>query len=87
MTRVHGSEAGLHILMRVENGMAEEELIRRAAEKGVRVYGLSAYYAPGSRPGQATLILGYAGIPSDRFAEAVGLLCEAWLPPEGTAGK
>ena len=87
VTRVHGSEAGLHILMRVENGMAEEELIRRAAEKGVRVYGLSAYYAPGSRPGQATLILGYAGIPSDRFAEAVGLLCEAWLPPEGTAGK
>ncbi len=79
LTEIHGSEAGLHILMRVKNGLREEDLVRRAAAKGVRVYGLSSYYAPGSRPEKATLILGYAGIDSDRFQEAVALLCEAWL--------
>lgn len=80
MIEIRGSEAGLHILVRVNNGMHEEELVRRAAGKGVRVYGLSAYYAPGSRPARTTLILGYAGIDSARFREVVGLLCEAWLP-------
>lgn len=77
--QISGAEAGLHILLRVGNGLSEDELIRRAAESGVRVYGLSAYYAPGGSPGKATVILGYAGIPSERFGEAVRLLSEAWL--------
>ncbi len=76
---IRGIEAGLHILIRVKNGLREEELVRLAAENGVRVYGLSAYYAPGSRPESATMLLGYAGIASERFQEAVGLLCKAWL--------
>lgn len=76
---IHGAEAGLHILVHVKNGLCEEELLQRAEAKGVRVYGLSAYYAPGTRPEQATVILGYAGIASENFREAVQLLSEAWL--------
>ncbi len=79
---IHGAEAGLHILARVNNGLGEDELVQRAAEKGVRVYGLSSYYATG-RPEQATVILGYAGIASEQFREAVQLLGEAWLAPRG----
>ncbi|MDE7035591.1 MAG: PLP-dependent aminotransferase family protein, partial [Eubacteriales bacterium] len=78
-TEVRGAEAGLHILLRVKNGLSEDELVRYAAAKGVRVYGLSAYYAPGSSPERATVILGYAGIDSSRFREAVALLSAAWL--------
>lgn len=75
---IRGTEAGLHILLEVKNGMGEDELVRRAAGAGVKVYGLSEYYAPGARIPSATVILGYAGIPSDQFREAVGLLCGAW---------
>lgn len=78
-TEIRGAEAGLHILLRVKNGLSEDELVRYAAAKGVRVYGLSAYYAPGSSPERATVILGYAGIDSSCFREAVALLSSAWL--------
>ncbi len=44
MYTVSGAEAGLHILLHVENGMDEGELIASAAKQGVRVYGLSGYY-------------------------------------------
>lgn len=48
---VSRSEAGLHLLLHMRNGMLEHELIERAKTVGVRVYPLSAYYTP---PGQAT---------------------------------
>ena len=40
---VSRSEAGLHLLLHMRNGMLEHELIERAKAVGVRVYPLSAY--------------------------------------------
>ena len=40
---VSRSEAGLHLLLHMRNGMLEHELIERAKTVGVRVYPLSAY--------------------------------------------
>ena len=79
MYTVSGAEAGLHILLHVENGMDEGELIASAAKQGVRVYGLSGYYvdtAVACPP--ATVILGYAGIPSEKLPDAVSALGKAW---------
>lgn len=79
MYTVSGAEAGLHILLHVENGMDENELIASAAKQGVRVYGLSGYYvdtAVACPP--ATVILGYAGIPSEKLPDAVNALGKAW---------
>ncbi|MCD7715411.1 MAG: PLP-dependent aminotransferase family protein [Lachnospiraceae bacterium] len=49
--RVSGENAGVHLLLTFTNGMTEEEAVRRAAEQGVRVYGLSGYYV--RQPGEA----------------------------------
>lgn len=76
---VSGSEAGLHLLLHVSNGMDEKQLIAAAAAQGVRVYGLSGYYvgtAVTCPP--ATVILGYAGIPSESIPEAAAALERAW---------
>lgn len=76
---VSGAEAGLHILLHMDNGMTESELIASAARAGVRVYGLSGYYvdtAVSCPP--ATVILGYAGIASEQLEEAVTALARAW---------
>lgn len=78
--QVSGTEAGLHLLLHMENGMNEQELIASAAANGVRVYGLSRYYigaATCSCP-PATVILGYAGIPSEQLTAAVAALERAW---------
>lgn len=75
---VSRSEAGLHLLLHMRNGMLERELIERARAVGVRVYGLSAYYTPPVKPPKATLVLGYAGLTEHQIDEAAALLRQAW---------
>ncbi|MDO5141660.1 MAG: PLP-dependent aminotransferase family protein [Eubacteriales bacterium] len=75
---VSRSEAGLHLLLHMRNGMLERELIDRAKAVGVRVYGLSAYYIPPVKPPRATLVLGYAGLTEQQLGEAAALLRQAW---------
>lgn len=79
---VSRSEAGLHLLLHMRNGMRERELIERAAAVGVRVYGLSAYYTPPVTPPRATLVLGYAGLTEDKIDAACVLLRQAWTKKE-----
>lgn len=75
---VSRSEAGLHLLLHMRNGMLEHELIERAKTVGVRVYPLSAYYTPPVKPPRATLVLGYAGLTEQQIGEAAKLLKQAW---------
>ena len=75
---VSRSEAGLHLLLHMRNGMLERELIERARAAGVRVYGLSTYYLPPVEPPRATLVLGYAGLTEQQINEAVARLRQAW---------
>lgn len=75
---VSRSEAGLHLLLHMRNGMLERELIERARAAEVRVYGLSAYYTPPVKPPKATLVLGYAGLTEQQINEAAALLRQAW---------
>ena len=77
--RISGEHAGVHLLVHFRDGRGEEELIRLAAEKGVRVYGLSGYYTEGAQKGDETVILlGYANMNEEKIKEAVRLLMEAW---------
>mgnify|MGYP004701226123 FL=1 len=75
------SEAGLHLLLHMRNGMLERELVERARMAGVRVYALSSYYTPPVRPPRATLVLGYAGMTEQQIDEAVARLRQAWTRP------
>ena len=75
-----GEDAGLHLLLSVENGMSEEELVVRARRAGVGVYGLSRHYAvPDAHMKPSTLVLGYAGLGPEAMAPAFSRLAQAWL--------
>jgi GntR family transcriptional regulator/MocR family aminotransferase len=77
--QIFGANAGLHLILKVNNGMSEEELITSARKNGIRVYGISQYYfdnAPANR--QPLLLLGFAALKLSEITEAVGLLKEAW---------
>lgn len=41
---ISGTDAGLHLLCHVRNGMTEEQLVRTAGTAGAKVYGISSYY-------------------------------------------
>lgn len=79
---IHGMEAGLHLLLTAEDGTAEAELVARAGERGVRVYGLSGYYLA-KRAEMRTVVVGYAGYDEDDLVRAAGLLVDAWTAKPG----
>lgn len=78
--QIYGRSAGLHVLLKVNNGMRERELTASALRNGVRVYGLSEYSSSANLyEWQDAIVLGYAGIPLDKISKAVELLTAAWF--------
>lgn len=75
--RVSGENAGVHLLLHFGN-KNEQELIQKAADAGVRVYGLSEYYVGEGARKEAVILLGYANMGGQKIKEAVELLKDAW---------
>lgn len=79
-TEINGANAGLHLIMKTNNGMSEVELITAARYNGVKVYGFSQYYFDSIPSGsQPSLLIGFATLKTDEIFEAVGLLRKAWF--------
>ncbi len=79
---VSGENAGVHLLLHFHNGKTEEELIAGAAEKSVKVYGLSGYYVgrrkEKKKQKDAVILLGYANMKEENIRRATALLAEVW---------
>ncbi|MDV4152647.1 PLP-dependent aminotransferase family protein [Clostridium sp. AL.422] len=76
-TEIIGTNSGLHLLLKVNNGMSEKELIMSAEEKGIRILGLSNSYLNNFEESK-TVFLGYANLKYDEIEEAIIILKEAW---------
>ncbi|MGE6591888.1 PLP-dependent aminotransferase family protein [Bacillus mycoides] len=75
---VIGEDSGLHILLKVHNGMEEKELMEAAAERSIKVYPASIYYKEGTSP-KSTVLLGFATLLEEEIEEAIQLLYTAWF--------
>lgn len=70
-----GQHAGLHFLFGI-HGKSEEELVQAAAGAGIPLRGLSSYAL--RTKAQSALVLGFAGLPDEKLAQAVHALRTAW---------
>lgn len=84
--RISGENAGLHILIEKQKELSaavhqvkEEELVRKAREKGIKVYGLSEYYIDNQVYHPPTILLGYGGLTMEQIIEGANKLKKAWL--------
>ncbi|MFA5697410.1 MAG: hypothetical protein WC888_03210, partial [Candidatus Izemoplasmatales bacterium] len=76
---IRNSDAGLHFIMSVNNGMTEAELINSAKAYDVNVYGVSDYYQkPAANIPNSMLVIGYSGISTSLLLTAVENLEKAW---------
>lgn len=73
-----GEHSGLHIVLVVNNGMGEQELVQKAAEASIKVYPLSYYSLEKNYENPPKIILGFAGIPEDELENAIVLLLKSW---------
>ncbi|PIE93463.1 GntR family transcriptional regulator [Bacillus fungorum] len=75
---VIGEDSGLHILLKVHNGMREEELIKEAAKYSIKIYPVSTYYKDGTAP-ENVVLLGFAILSEEEIVKAIQLLNTAWF--------
>ena len=73
---VSGADGGIHFLLRLPRH-SEGELLRRAAEAGLPLRGLSEFCHRVSPPA-STLVLGFGGLPTERVGEVARRLRAAW---------
>lgn len=73
-----GEYSGFHIVLVVNNGMSECELIQKAAEENIKVYPISTYSLKKSTENPPKIILGFAGIREDELEDAIHLLLKSW---------
>ncbi len=75
-TKVTGIAAGLHALLELPVGQDEQEVISRAARRGLALEGLSAYRAS-VEDQRAGLVIGYGTPPEHAFTGAIARLTAA----------
>ncbi len=73
-----GSDAGLHFLLKVRNGMSEEALIQEAKNASIRLYGLSEYMIGKEVSSEPTLVVGYSGLTESLIDQAIERLVQVW---------
>jgi GntR family transcriptional regulator / MocR family aminotransferase len=81
--RVTGIAAGLHALIRLPAGLSEQDVISRAAARGLTLQGLTASRAGEQDLGPA-LVVGYATPPAHAYSTAVARLCAVLREASGT---
>lgn len=76
---IEGATAGLHLVLKVNNGLSEDQLIQKAEEHGIKVYGMSRFL-PEKTPGSQSckIIIGFASLDIMDIDDAVSRLSKAW---------
>lgn len=77
-TTVSGENAGVHMLVHIDNGKSEKELVELAGKAGIRVYPLSAYYKGPADYKIPTVILGYARLSPEQIENGLTKLKKVW---------
>jgi GntR family transcriptional regulator/MocR family aminotransferase len=71
----------LHLLIEVDDGRSEAELIRSALEHGVKVYPVAHGWLSDKpqKPARPRILLGFGGLSLGAIEEGVRVLREAWF--------
>lgn len=77
---VSGEHAGVHLVLKLQNGLIETEAVRLAKNAGIKVYGLSDYIVSGERKEifDDTILLGYATVEPEDIEKYLTVLKNIW---------
>lgn len=75
---MEGKDTGLHVFLTVKRKGTEAELMERAYQNGVKVYGTARYWFRGYTE-YPTVLLGYGALGQQDIRDGIRLLAEAWF--------
>lgn len=76
---IHGKNAGLHILLELNNGLCEEEIIKKAKDHGIKVYPVSKYWMRLEKYSNNMVLIGFGGMSESEIVEGIRMLNNAWF--------
>lgn len=76
---IHGKNAGLHILLKFNNGMYEEEAIKKARDHGIIVYPVSPFWIRKDKYSNNMVLLGFGSSSENEIVEGIRILNQAWF--------
>ena len=76
---IYAQNAGLHILLQVNNGFTEDKLINKAKDYSVKVYPVSLFWIRNENYTNNMVLLGFGGMQEKDIIEGITLLNEAWF--------
>jgi GntR family transcriptional regulator/MocR family aminotransferase len=76
---IHAQNAGLHILLEVNNGLTEKSLIETAKNCSVRIYPVSLFWMQKHKYKDNMVLLGFGAMAEQDIVEGVKLLKKAWF--------
>lgn len=76
---IKGENAGLHVVLTHKQGKTEDELVEKARQAGVRVYGISQFLIrPEPDRFDSTVLIGYGRLSLEEIRQGTKLLRQAW---------
>ncbi|VBB05695.1 transcription regulator hth gntr [Lucifera butyrica] len=76
---IYGKNAGLHILLKVNNGMTEKELIESAKKVNVKVYSVSEYWLNLQSYSNNMVLIGFSSLSEEEIISGIRLLSSVWF--------
>lgn len=77
--KIYGKNAGLHILLEVDNGMSEKELIESAQKVDVKVYPVSNYWMNLQSYSNNMVLIGYSSLTEEEIVLGIKCLSSVWF--------
>ncbi len=78
---VINGETGMHLILKLQASLAEQEMVKAVQPYGIRVAAASPFYSGGiPQTRERSFIIGFGGIALERIEEGVSLLRELWDP-------
>lgn len=76
--KVIDSQAGLHFTLEVDLNLTEAELIKRAADEKIKIFGLKEFYSQEINYKKPKILIGYGGIAIDKLEDVLKKLANVW---------
>jgi GntR family transcriptional regulator / MocR family aminotransferase len=77
---VTGLAAGCHAVLRLPDGVDEDSVIAKAAERSIGVYGMSRYRSDRAARGRAELVIGFGGVAEHAISRSIADIADLLQP-------
>ena len=76
--KISGEQAGMHIVLTVQTPFSEQQLVERAKQAGIRVFGLQSYNVSAKADAPPKIVIGFGGLSEEQIQQGIPRMMASW---------